>query len=187
MSLKGERHLRGAVGAQVVGCWLTSHSVPCQQSPPDFGFSRAELVAERAAAQLLTRGARVDTGVQSTMNAALQRDAKLRTVLALLAKRHHERLSAVEQCLQNMCHGLSAPFHSTGGDVVVREAGFAVGAERCAVCGLLEAYDVPYTYYGASGEEKPQSSYALTAEERATAAAGFDVSTVEEPATAAPG
>jgi hypothetical protein len=81
-----------------------------------------------------------------------------------------ERLSAVEECLQNVCHGLSAPFHSTGGDVVVTEASFAVGAERCAVCGLLEAYDVPYTYYQA-GEELP---YALTAEERATAAAGFD-------------
>jgi hypothetical protein len=157
-----------------------------QQSAPDFGFShrasRAELVAERAAAQLLTRGVRVGTGVQST----LQRDAKLRTVLTLLAQRHHERLSAVEQCLQNVYHGLSAPFHSTGGDVVIREAGFAVGAERCAVCGLLEAYDVPYTYYGASGEELPQSPYALTAEERATAAAGFDAPTVEEPATAVP-
>jgi len=166
------------------------HVCLSQQSAPDFGLShrasRAELVAERAAAQLLTRGVRVGTGVQSTLNAALQRDAKLRTVLTLLAQRHHERLSAVEQCLQNVYHGLSAPFHSTGGDVVVREAGFAVGAERCAVCGLLEAYDVPYTYYGASGEELPHSPYALTAEERATAAAGFDAPTVEEPATAAP-
>ena len=161
-----------------------------QHSAPDLGVShrasRAELVAERAAAQLLTRGVRVGTGVQSTLNAALQRDAKLRAVLTLLAQRHNERLGAVEQCLQNVYHGLSAPFHSTGSDVVVSEAGFAVGAERCAVCGLLEAYDVPYTYYRSSGEELPQSPYALTAEERATAAAGFDAPTVEEPATAAP-
>jgi hypothetical protein len=53
------------------------------------------------------------------------------------------------------------------------------------VCGLLEAYDVPYTYYGPSGEDVPQSPYALTAEERANAAAAA-VALTTEPGTTAP-
>ena len=141
--------------------------------------SRAELVSERATSRLNARGVRFGPGVQNALSTALQHDAKLRAVLRLLAERHQERLSAVEKCLQNVYHGLSAPFHSTGGDVVVSEASFPIGAERCAVCGLLEVYDVPYTYYRASGEELPLSPYALTAEERATAAAEFDAPTVE--------
>jgi hypothetical protein len=191
LDLKGQRHLRGAVGAPLlVGLFeRRQHVCLAQQSAPDVASShrtlRSELVAERAAAHLLKLDFRVGTGVQSTLNAALRRDAKLRAVLTLLAERHHETLSAVEQCLQNLYHGLSAPFHSTGGDVVIREAGFAVGAERCAVCGLLEAYDVPYTYYGPSGEDVPQSPYALTAEERANAAAAA-VALTTEPGTAAP-
>ena len=146
-------------------------------------MSQAELVADRAVVNLRARGVHCGPGVQNALNMALQHDAKLRAVLKLLAQRNKERLSAVEKCLQNLYHSLSAPFHSTGGDVMVSEAGFAVGAERCAVCGLLEVYDVQYTYYGASGE-LPQSPYALTAEERATAAAEFD--TPVEHATAAP-
>jgi hypothetical protein len=177
LDLKGERHLRGAVGAPfLVGLFETrQHVCLAQQSAPDVASShrtlRAELVSERAAEQLLILGVRVGTGVQGRLNAALSRDAKLRSVLTLLAERHNETLSAVEHCLQNVYHGLSAAFHSTGGDVVIREAGFAVGAERCAVCSLLEAYDVPYTYYGPSGEELLQSPYALSPEERATAVA----------------
>ena len=140
--------------------------------------SRAELVAERAAAHLRACGVRFGTGVQNALNTALQYDAKLHSVLRLLAERHQEQVGAVEKCLQNVYHGLSAPFHSTGDEVVVNEASFSVGAERCAVCVLLEVYDVTYTYYR-SGEELPQSPYALTAEERATAAAEFDAPTAE--------
>lgn len=133
--------------------------------------SRAELVAERAAQQLRNRGLRVGGGVQNTLDAALQRDAKLTAVLTMLAARHREGMGAVQHCLRNVYHRLSAPFHSTDGHVFVRQQDFPVGAERCAVCGLLEAYDVGYVYYGPSGDELPQSPYALTPEERASVAA----------------
>jgi hypothetical protein len=134
----------------------------------------AELIADRAAKRLRQRGVRVDgRGTQGMLDAALQYDPKLRAVLCLLAERHHERLSAVEQCLRTMCTGLSAPFHATGNAVVVRQVDFSVGTERCAVCGLLETYDTPYTYYDASGAELPASPYALSAEERAMVAAAM--------------
>ena len=110
-------------------------------------------------------------GTQSALEAALQHDPLLRAVMHLLAERHHERLSAVEQCLRTVYAGLSAPFHATGNAVVVREADFPVGTERCTVCALLEAYAMPYKYYDASGGELPASPYALSTEERATVAA----------------
>ncbi len=128
----------------------------------------------------------VARGVQPTLNTALQRDAKLRAVLTLLAERHHEHLSAVQLCAQNVYHRLSAPFHSTNGEVVVRQADFPVGAERCAMCALLEAYDMPYTYHDASGEALPASPYALSAEERAAAAAAPPPSAHAAPAAELP-
>ena len=107
------------------------------------------------------------------LDAALQHDPTLRAVLRLLAERHHERLSTVEQCLRTVYAGLSAPFHATvsRNAVVVRQVDFPVGTERCAVCALLEAYAMPYKYYDASGGELPASPYALSTEERMTVAA----------------
>jgi len=107
--------------------------------------------------------------VQAVLNAALQHNPVLGKVIRLLSVRRNEGVEAVKQCLKGLYHELSAGFHTTSNAVVVRELDFAVATTRCALCALLETYDIPYTYYD-SAEEVVDSPYVLSTEERAAAA-----------------
>ena len=132
--------------------------------------ARAELIAERAEAELGKLNKKVEgRGVQAMLTAALKHNAKLAKVVHLLSVRLNESVSAVEQCLKGLYHPLSASFHATGNVVVVREEEFPVATTRCALCALLETYDMHYIYYNAAGDVV-DSPYALSTEERAEAA-----------------
>ena len=108
-------------------------------------------------------------GVQNALNAAAATKGQhLHGALHALAVRHSQRARDVRSCLAGLYHTLSKGMHhGSGDDVLVRETDFAAPAERLAVCAVLEAYDVPYTYVLASGERAPVSPYKLQPAERA--------------------
>jgi hypothetical protein len=135
-----------------------------------FPCARAELIAERAEKELRACSAPIaGRGVQAVLNAALQHNPVLGNVIRLLSVRRNEGVEAVKLCLKGLYHELSAGFHTTSNAVIVRELDFAVATTRCALCALLETYDIPYMYYN-SAEEVVDSPYVLSAEERAAAA-----------------
>lgn len=101
-------------------------------------------------------------GVQKLISAAAQHDPGLRSVVSLLAVRHGLRELDALQCLDNLHHSLSKDFHGTGDEVVVREVDWRADAERLALCALLEAYAVAYSYFDATGEQLQPSPYALS-------------------------
>jgi hypothetical protein len=109
--------------------------------------------------------------VQALLDAALKHDPVLQAVVKLLSTRLAQREWDVRQCFGTLYHRLSKELHGAENDLVVREVDFPACPERCAVCALLEAYAMPYTYLNAAGSPVSPSPYALSAAERLAAAA----------------
>lgn len=120
----------------------------------------------RIAASLQLRQVSTPRGVQLLLNAALEHEPELQSVIALLAQRHLQREQDVRTCFGNLYHALSKGMHGVGDVTVVRAADFPAPSERLALCALLELYDVAYTYVDADGDAP--SPYALSGAERLT-------------------
>lgn len=127
---------------------------------------RPEFISGIIFARLQARGIAAPRGVQNLLDAALEHDAYLQAVLSRLATRHMLREHDVRQSYACLYHALSKGFHGIGDAVVVRAADFPASTERLALCVLLEAYDIPYTYMTGSETETSPSPYALSEEER---------------------
>jgi hypothetical protein len=173
LAMTGKRNLRGAVGAfcapratgQLIGV-RTARCMARSERGVRVALAPAESISETILGDLRAESVAVKGGVQAALDAGLDNVPKLSAVVALLVQRHRQRWSDVHASYARLYHALSKEFHGVGDAIMVREADFPAPTEMLALCALLEAYDVPYSYMRKGNEARSVSPYGLSAAER---------------------